>query len=76
MTSIPVLTNVPALEIVVFQWSRQDGDCEDCGLPAAFLQPAYNAGGGLLVPEHRLCAVCAANAAADGETIERIRPAD
>jgi len=62
MMSEPV-PGVPGLEIVVFQWSRNHGDCEDCGLPAAFAGES-----------RKMCAVCAAHAAAEGETITRIEP--
>lgn len=64
MISEPVLQGVPGLEIVVFQWARSHGDCIDCGLPAAFVNNA--------TPNRILCAVCAANDAADGERITRI----
>lgn len=57
--STQVLTD-PTLEIVVFQW-RRTATCYDCGLPAAFLHSS-----------DPLCAVCAANAAANGVTISRI----
>ena len=58
----PVLA-VPGLEIVVFQWSREHGECSECGLPAAFRSGP-----------RKLCAVCAASYAADGERIARISP--
>lgn len=50
---------------VVFVWASVHGDCYDCGLPAAFerYDEKY---------QHKLCAVCAANAAADGENIRRL----
>jgi hypothetical protein len=67
MMNEPILPGIPQLEIVVFQWSRKHGECLDCGLPAAFI--SLNGHG---EPNARLCAVCAANAAADGETITRI----
>lgn len=54
----------PGLRIVVFQWSAKHGDCEDCGLPAAFTSVS--------TPLRNLCAVCAANEAADGGEIMRI----
>ena len=55
----------------MFQWSAQDGECQECGLPAAFWDTPYD------TPEQRiLCAICAANSAADGETIRRIRDID
>lgn len=57
-------------ETVTFTWSRDHGDCEDCGLPAAFWNVhAYGPW-----KHQRLCAVCAANAAADGGCIQRIEP--
>lgn len=54
---------------VKFQWSDEYGTCYECGLPAAFLvgdrkQSADSA--------DLRCAVCAANAAADGELIARV----
>jgi hypothetical protein len=52
----------PKLETFVFHWSREHGDCYDCSRPAAFL-------GGLRV---KYCAICAANAAAEGEPISWI----
>ena len=48
-------------ETIVFGWSRNHGDCYDCGLPAAFLSEGQT-----------LCAVCAANHAADGALVSRI----
>jgi hypothetical protein len=61
MMSEPVLKWVPNLEIVVFQWRRNYGDCYDCGLPAAYATERL-----------RLCCVCAAQAAAGGEKITRL----
>lgn len=59
-------------EEVTFTWSTRAGRCYDCGRPAAFLRGTY-----LRQPHDsdettKLCAVCAANAAADGEPITRI----
>jgi hypothetical protein len=65
--SEPVLEGVPKLEIVVFQWARDHGDCRECGLPAAFFTVS--------TPVRTLCAVCAANAAAEGEEIMRLEDA-
>lgn len=60
---------VDELVTVVFHWSTKHGPCYDCGLPAAFLAPkAYGEDGA----GQKLCAVCAANGAADGEQIERL----
>lgn len=56
----------PEVEIVIFQWSRNYGDCYDCGLPAAF---AIN---NSMEKHNKRCCVCAANAAVDGEKIYRI----
>ena len=67
--SVPVLDGVPNLEIVVLQWARNHGDCQECGLPAAFYDTPYKDG-----KQRKLCAVCAANSAVDGETIRRIDP--
>lgn len=57
------------LVTVTFEWSNEHGECYECGRPAAFL-----------VGDRResfdtadlRCAVCAANAAVDGETIIRV----
>lgn len=67
-------------EPVIFRWTRDYGDCYDCGLPAAFFLPrAYiNEERTPGAPDQRptetnkRCAVCAANDAANGETIARI----
>lgn len=53
------------LEKVVFHWSTANGRCYECGLPAAFHRHD-------LTGKTKLCAVCAANAAADDEIITRI----
>lgn len=50
------------LEVVTFLWSTKNGECLDCGHPAAFKNSTGQA----------LCSVCAANHAADGDTISRI----
>lgn len=68
MMQQPVLTDVPELRIVVFQWSARDGECQEDGLPAAFYDTPYGTD-----RKRLLCAVCAANSAADGETVRRIR---
>ena len=58
-------------ETIIFHWSRKHGDCLDCGNPAAFrATEAY----GRKIEGPILCAVCAANYAADGELIERLAP--
>jgi DNA-directed RNA polymerase subunit RPC12/RpoP len=54
-------------ETVIYHWSREHGDCFDCGKPAAFVLTS-NA-------EYIVCAVCAATHAADGEPIMRIEDA-
>lgn len=59
-----VLAGIPDLRIVVFQWAMTHGECDECGLPAAFTT--------VTVPGRNLCAVCAASAAADGEEIMRL----
>jgi hypothetical protein len=46
---------------VTFEWSDEHGTCEDCGLPAAFR-----------AERRPVCAVCAANAAAEGDRVTRI----
>ena len=61
--------------MVVHFWSDEHGYCRECGNPAAFLVPdAY--GDVPIGDEHKRCAVCAANAAADGELVTRIVPED
>lgn len=56
------------IEVWVFEWSRDHGNCADCSCPAAFYSlNAYGEG-----RHQRLCAVCAANAAAEGMSIKRI----
>jgi hypothetical protein len=57
-------------ELVVFHWTRHHGDCYGCGLPAAFYIESVTGDAALR------CAVCAANAAVDGETVHRIAPCD
>lgn len=52
------------LETIVFRWTRNHGDCYDCGKPAAFQTNL----------KIKLCCLCAANCAADGEQITRIDP--
>lgn len=54
-------------ETVVLQWSTEKGACSDCGLPAAFRR-----GQGPLRDDDKLCAICAANEAADGDVISRL----
>ncbi len=61
-------------EIVIFQWSTHNGVCFDCGLPAAFRLTGHKAYLSKDWAAWKLCAVCAANAACDGERIERIEP--
>lgn len=61
-------------ELVIFHWNADHGECYDCGLPAAFKADLYR------TPKRtderdvweNQCAVCAANAAANGHTIVRI----
>ena len=51
---------------VTFYWSTEHGRCQDCGRPAAFRAPdAYGVG----QEGPKLCSVCAATHAADGERI-------
>lgn len=66
---------IPGAKVIVFQWNTDHGECYECGRPAAFMvvdaaaprqyDPSY--------PYNLRCALCAANNAADGETIRRIR---
>ena len=51
-----------AIKMVIFHWSDEHGKCSDCGRPAAFFDSI----------DQRLCALCAANAAADGDIIRWI----
>jgi hypothetical protein len=57
---------------VHFQWRVTGFECQDCGLPACFRGWRY----GSTSMTADLCAVCAANCAADGCPIERIVPLD
>ena len=60
-------------ERVVFHWTREWGDCYECGLPAAFFLPdAYGVEDEAPSRHNLRCAVCAANAAAEGERVARI----
>ena len=56
------------LETITFWWSRNYGDCIDCDLPAAYQAvDAYGPG------KHQpLCSICAAEAAANGQPIQRL----
>ncbi len=56
------------LKNITFIWDDQYGNCDDCSNPAAFYSTRYGNKG----PKGKLCAVCAANDAVDGETITRI----
>lgn len=53
----------PGRRIVVMVWSTEHGACNDCGLPAAYVEASTKV---------HLCSVCAAQAAADGATISRL----
>jgi hypothetical protein len=63
---------------VHFKWSDQFGACYECGLPAAFARSYHYTPSHLPVwprecaDNMKLCAVCAANAAANNEAIVRI----
>lgn len=59
-------------ERVIFYWSRNHGDCYDCGNPAAFVAPCMYGDVRGVEKITIFCALCAANHAADGETIEWI----
>jgi hypothetical protein len=59
------------METVTFRWSTIYGKCLDCGLPAAFgidRTPRKSWDDDV----HKLCAVCAANHAVDGESVFRL----
>lgn len=60
---------------VTFQWDERYGDCYECGRPAGFFA-TYNGSSLAPRPETLRCAYCAANEAADGETIQRLEPLD
>lgn len=60
------IANGTPVELFTFHWSRELGDCYDCGLPAAFFRD------GTTDDSSRLCAICAANSAALGSPIVRI----
>lgn len=64
----------PNMVEVTFQWHTLHGSCYDCGCPAAFLAPDRYGVGKPVTDDNKLCCVCAANAAVDGERIERIEP--
>ena len=55
-----------ALVTVTFEWDDEWGACYECGVPAAFRIDGLT--------DYRVCAVCAANSAAGGDTITRIDP--
>jgi hypothetical protein len=55
---------------VLHRWSNQDGRCDDCNNPAAYVDGATGDGKAAL----RWCAVCAAGHAAGGVAIRRIDP--
>lgn len=59
---------------VRFVWSTEQGPCYDCGLPAAFIADYYARKDRPPRPDdwEALCAVCAANAAANGHNVRRI----
>lgn len=62
-----------ATEHVEFNWSVEHGRCYDCGLPAAFYMPdAYGKSEETPRMENLCCAVCAANAASEGDRVVRI----
>lgn len=62
-----IVDQKPNTEIIIFQWSRNNGDCYNCGLPAQFhLENFWGP------KESKRCAICAANDAVDGEKIYRI----
>jgi hypothetical protein len=62
------LRDDPVTEQIVFYWSRKHGDCQECGRPAAYVAvDAYGPG-----RDQKLCSVCAAFTAAEGQPIARI----
>lgn len=75
MMQEPVLKDAKDLRIVVFQWSAAHGPCYECGLPAAFYVGSVPLReDSVFAQSAKRCAVCAANAASDGEEIHRIFP--
>lgn len=75
----------PGFEVATFVWSNEHGHCYECGLPAAFYLPvaylkeepgATNEGDEGPTEWNKRCAVCAANAAAEGEAVKRIDEED
>lgn len=52
---------------VVFHWDDAHGKCYDCGKPAAFTSSEHES-----EPENKRCALCAANDAANGASIQWI----
>jgi len=60
----------PNLELVAFMWDNTKGHCNDCGNPAAYYLTGIR--GGFASGASLRCSVCAAEAAAGGETIARI----
>lgn len=67
-----------ALVKVTYHWDDKHGPCYDCGNPAAFFLPRAYVRMGEEPEEpndiNKRCALCAANAAADGEQVEWIDP--
>lgn len=63
---------------VTLKWSDEYGHCYDCGLPAAFTRESAGViqRDGVADESGKLCAVCAANAACDGEHITRLDDPD
>jgi hypothetical protein len=62
-------------EPIVHFWSRKHGNCYECGNPAAFWVPMKEVDADNptnVADEEKRCAVCAANAAVDGEHVVRI----
>lgn len=59
------------LKTVTFNWSTEYGTCYDCGLPAAFCLTGMTYKDWDLDNLKR-CAICAANDAANGESITRL----
>lgn len=55
-----------AIKEIVFHWDDRLGVCEECGYPAAFLNSI----------DQKLCSVCAANQASEGDIITRIESLD
>jgi hypothetical protein len=62
--------------VLLATWSDTHGPCYECGLPAAYLVPDAHTRTGQPTPpagpQHKRCALCAAQNAADGEPLQHL----